>query len=52
VEGLKAAMGYAGARNIRELWEKARVAMLTEVGVKEAGPHSILLPSQEPLRSW
>jgi len=52
VEGLKVAMGYAGARNIRELWEKARVAMLTEVGVKEAGPHSILLPSQEPLRSW
>ncbi|RLI09449.1 IMP dehydrogenase [Candidatus Bathyarchaeota archaeon] len=52
VEGLKAAMGYAGAKNIRELWEKARVAMLTEVGVKEAGPHSILLPSQEPLRSW
>ncbi|RLI36565.1 IMP dehydrogenase [Candidatus Bathyarchaeota archaeon] len=52
VEGLKAAMGYAGARNIRELWEKARVAMLTEVGVKEAGPHSILLPSQEPFRSW
>ena len=48
VEGLKAAMGYAGARNIRELWENARLAMLTEVGVKEAGPHSIYLPSQEP----
>jgi len=52
VEGLKAAMGYAGARNIRELWEKAQVAMLTEAGVKEAGPHSIYLPSQEPFRSW
>ena len=52
VEGLKAAMGYAGARNIQELWEKAQVAMLTEVGVKEAGPHSILLPSQEPFSSW
>lgn len=47
VEGLKAAMGYAGARNIGELHESARVAMLTEVGVKEAGPHNIYLPSRE-----
>ncbi|RLI12654.1 IMP dehydrogenase [Candidatus Bathyarchaeota archaeon] len=51
VEGLKAAMGYAGARSIMELQEKARVAMLTEVGVKEAGPHSIYLPSREPFGS-
>ena len=51
IEGLKAAMGYAGARNIRELQEGARVAMLTEVGVKEAGPHSIYLPSREPFSS-
>jgi len=48
VEGLKAAMGYAGARNIRELQEKARLAVLTEAGSKEASPHGILLPSERP----
>jgi len=51
VEGIKAAMGYAGARNIAELREKARLAMLTEAGAREAAPHSIYLPSQEPFRS-
>jgi len=47
IAGLKAAMGYAGARSIKELREKARLAVLTEAGSKEAGPHSIYLPSKE-----
>ncbi|HDM26910.1 MAG TPA: IMP dehydrogenase [Candidatus Bathyarchaeota archaeon] len=46
ISGLKAAMGYAGARNIEELRRKARIAMLTEAGVREASPHSILLPTE------
>jgi len=33
--GLKAGMGYVGARNIRELWEKARFALLTPQGYEE-----------------
>ena len=46
VQGLKASMGYAGARNIRELWEKARFALLSPLGAAETKPHDILLPSE------
>jgi len=44
--GLRAAMGYAGARNIRDLWEKGRFGLLTSAGVEETKPHDILLPSE------
>ncbi len=44
--GLKASMGYAGARNIQELWSKARLAALSPSGAEEARPHDILLPSE------
>jgi IMP dehydrogenase len=46
--GLRAAMGYAGAKNIRELWEKAKLVALTSVGAEEAKSHDILLPSERP----
>jgi len=44
--GLKASMGYAGARNIEELWSKAHLAALSPSGAEEAKPHEILLPSE------
>jgi IMP dehydrogenase len=44
--GLRAAMGYAGARNIRELWEKARFEFLTPLGAQETKPHDVLLPTE------
>jgi IMP dehydrogenase len=44
--GLKASMGYAGARNIQELWSKAKLAALSPSGAEEARPHDILLPSE------
>ncbi|MEM2289488.1 MAG: IMP dehydrogenase [Candidatus Hadarchaeales archaeon] len=44
--GLRAAMGYAGARNIRELWEKAKFQFLTPLGAQETRPHDVLLPSE------
>lgn len=44
VGGLKAAMGYAGARTIPELWQKAKLAMVTLAGAKELSPHDIFLP--------
>lgn len=43
-DGLKASMGYAGARNIPELWEKAEFAVISAAGAEEAKPHDILLP--------
>lgn len=45
-DGLRAAMGYAGARNIPNLWEKAEFAMMSASGMEEAKPHDILLPGQ------
>jgi IMP dehydrogenase len=46
VAGLRASMGYAGARSIEELWTKAKLAALSPSGAEEAGPHDILLPSE------
>jgi len=51
VSGLKASMGYAGAKSIHELWEKASLAALTPSGIEEARPHDILLPSEAPERA-
>jgi len=49
--GLRAAMGYAGARNIKELWEKAKFALITPAGQNETRPHDILLPTESAERS-
>jgi IMP dehydrogenase len=46
VSGLRASMGYAGARSIQELWSKGRLAALSPSGEEEARPHDILLPSE------
>jgi IMP dehydrogenase len=42
--GLKAAMGYVGAKNIHEMWERARLAIITERGAQEVAPHDIMRP--------
>ena len=42
--GLKAAMGYMGAATIQEIWEKAKLALVTERGANEAAPHDIFRP--------
>ncbi len=47
VGGLKAAMGYVGARDIPEMWEKAKLALVTERGSQEITAHDILLPGSE-----
>jgi len=50
VGGLQAAMGYVGARTIPEMWEKAKLALVTERGSEEIKPHDILLPGSEKSR--
>lgn len=47
VGGLKAAMGYVGAKTIPEMWKRARLALVTERGADELKPHDILLPGSE-----
>src|SRR5256886_755040 len=50
VAGLQASMGYAGAITIPELWEKSKLAGITNSGAEEARPHDVLLPSESPER--
>jgi IMP dehydrogenase len=42
--GLKAAMGYVGAATIPDVWEKARLALITERGASETAPRNIFRP--------
>jgi IMP dehydrogenase len=46
IGGLKAAMGYVGSENITQLWEKARLALVTSQGSLEMAPHDIITPGQ------
>ena len=41
VGGLRAAMGYSGARTIAELQERGRFMRITAAGLKESHPHDI-----------
>ena len=49
IGGLKAAMGYIGAANISEMWEKAKLAMVTERGYQEIAPHDVMTPGPNKL---
>ena len=46
--GLKASMGYCGAINIEEMWEKARFVRITSSGMTESHPHDLLITNESP----
>ncbi len=48
VGGLRASMGYVGARSIVELKEKARFVRITSAGLKESHPHDIQMTVEAP----
>jgi CBS-domain-containing membrane protein len=43
---LCAAMGYTGAKDIREPWERAKLSVVTPAGAEEIKTHDILLPTE------
>lgn len=43
VGGIKSGMYYTGAKNIKELWKKARFMQITQASLVESHPHSILI---------
>ena len=45
--GLKASMGYCGAKNIKEL-QKARFIRITQSGIRESHPHDINIIQEAP----
>jgi IMP dehydrogenase len=48
VGGLRASMGYVGARSIPELHERGRFIRITSAGLKESHPHDIQMTVEAP----
>lgn len=46
--GLRAGMGYVGAANLHELQAKARFVSITNAGLLESHPHSIMVTKESP----
>jgi IMP dehydrogenase len=48
VGGVKAAMGYTGARTLDELQAKARFVRITGAGLKESHVHDVTITREAP----
>ena len=47
IGGLRAGMGYCGAKNINEL-QKAKFIRITAAGITESHPHNIMITREAP----
>ena len=47
IGGLRAGMGYCGARNIEEL-QKAQLVSITASGIRESHPHDVVITKEAP----
>jgi IMP dehydrogenase len=48
IGGLRAAMGYCGTKNIRELQENAKFTRVTNSGILESHPHNVSITKESP----
>jgi IMP dehydrogenase len=48
VGGLKAALGYSGAKTIAELQKKAILCRMTSAGLRESHPHDVTITKEAP----
>jgi len=48
VGGLRAGMGYCGAKKIEELKKKARFIRITQAGLRESHPHDVIITKEAP----
>jgi IMP dehydrogenase len=46
--GLRSGMGYVGARNIKELQEKAKFVRISPAGLKESHVHDVIIMKEAP----
>ncbi|PKF74692.1 IMP dehydrogenase [Chryseobacterium sp. PMSZPI] len=46
--GLRAGMGYCGAKNIEVLQEESKLVMITGSGLKESHPHDVIITQEAP----
>ena len=48
VGGIRAGMGYVGARDIPTLWQRARFIRVTAAGQTESHPHDVTITKESP----
>jgi IMP dehydrogenase len=48
IGGLRAAMGYCGVKNIKELKTKSKFIKITLAGLKESHPHDVIITKEAP----
>ncbi len=48
IGGVRSGMGYIGAPTIPKMWKQARFIRITNAGLKESHPHSIVIAKQAP----
>jgi len=48
VGGLRAAMGYCGARTIEDLKTRSRFVRMTDAGLRESHPHDVTITKEAP----
>jgi IMP dehydrogenase len=46
--GLRSGLGYCGAKNLKELVEKARFVKVTPSGIRENHPHDVVIAREAP----
>ena len=48
IGGLRAAMGYCGVKNIKQLKTKSKFVKITLAGMKESHPHDVIITKEAP----
>lgn len=48
IGGIRAGMGYVGAKNLTELKEKAQFIKITSASLKESHPHDVVITKEAP----
>ncbi len=48
VGGVRAGMGYCGARTLADLWERARFMRVSAAGMRESHPHDVQITKESP----
>jgi IMP dehydrogenase len=48
IGGLRAAMGYSGAKTIEDLKTKTKFVKITNAGLRESHPHSVFITKESP----
>jgi IMP dehydrogenase len=46
--GLRAGLGYVGAKDLKELREKAKWTRITSAGLKESHVHDVIITTEAP----